>query len=516
MNETNAIAICNGGVRCLFVALVFQILLVTVDYDVKVVLSIYQPHFKMSRLFCGILLSLVSFSCRQSISGDILIADVNIIDVEAGTIITNQDVVITGNKITNIVDHDRADIKSQTVINGSNQYLIPGLWDMHAHMMREKWYASQMPLLRANGITGFREMWGDLNIANFVRSQIAADSLPYFRLVASGHILNGKKPFWRGAIPVETEDRAAQIVDSLIHGNADFIKVYSFLTPEVFQAIANRCEEKKIIFAGHVPHTVWLTDASKAGMASMEHLYGFLAEACAKSDSAMALMQQSVTAFEKGDKVGRKKASLLFHSLVLNHFSKEKMRSIAQTLKRNNTHIVPTLVTLRGEYFTNDSSFTQDPRLKYMSEETLGYWKETTEYDIKNNTEIDWQNKRRRWLIEQEIMKILISEKVLIMAGTDADNPYAFPGFSLHDEMALYVECRMTPIEALRSATITTAKFLKISDSLGTVKTGKLADLVLLEANPLEDIRNTTKINTVIANGKLYSKNYIDSILKNR
>jgi hypothetical protein len=386
---------------------------------------------------------------------------------------------------------------------------------MHAHMMREKWYESQMPLLRSNGITGFREMWGNLEIANNVRSQIENDKLPYFRFIASGHILDGKKAFWAGSIPVETEGRALTIIDSLIKQKADFIKVYSFLTPEMFHAIARRCKEKGIPFSGHVPHTVWLNDASNAGMASMEHLYGFLIEACSNSDSAMALMQQSVKAYEKGDKEERKKIQLLFYSLVLDNFSKEKMRLIAQTLKKNNTYVVPTLVTLRGEYFANDTSFTFDPRLKYMSKETLAFWKETTENDIKRNTETDWLNKRKRWLIERQIMEILISEKVPIMAGTDADNPYAFPGFSLHDELALYVEDGMSPLEALRSATIIPLNFLKMTDSIGAIEKGKLADLVMLEANPLEDIKNAAKINTVISNGKVFGKNYVDSILKN-
>jgi Amidohydrolase family len=347
-----------------------------------------------------------------------------------------------------------------------------------------------------------------------VRSQIEKDSLPYFRFVASGHIVDGKSPFWSGSIPVDDGERAIQIVDSLISAKAGFIKVYSYLTPAVFSAIAKRCKEKQFTFSGHVPHTVWLTDASKAGMASMEHLYGFLTEACTNSDSAMALMQRSVRAFEEGDKKARKNALLLFYSLVLNNFSKEQMRTIAQTLKKNNTYIVPTLVTLRGEYFANDTSFTNDPRLRFMPEETLAYWKETTEDDLKNNTEIDWQNKRKRWLIEQQIMKILISEKVLVMAGTDADNPYAFPGFGLHDELALYVDCGMTPMEALRSATIIPIKFLGMTDSLGAIKKGFLADMVLLGANPLDDIKNTTRINTVIANGKLYGRSYIDSVLR--
>lgn len=468
----------------------------------------------MNKLICCLLLYLITNSCNQTITGDILIENINIIDVEVGNIILNQDVVIIGNKITNILKHGNNLIKSKTVIDGSNKYLIPGLWDMHAHMMRQQWFKSQMPLLRANGITGFREMWGDLKIANYVKSQIEKDSLPYFRFVASGHILDGKIPFWKGAITATTPEAGIRIVDSLINTKADFIKTYSFLAPDVFYAISKRCKENNFPFAGHVPNTVWLTEASEAGMASMEHLYGFLTEACSNSDSAMALMERSLIAFENGNTEERKKISLLFHSLVLNNFSKEKLISIAQRLKKKNTYIVPTLVMLRGEYFTNDTSFTNDSRLKYMSKETLEYWKEQTKSDLEKNTEIQWQNKRKRWQIEQQIMKILISEKVPIMAGTDSDNPYAFPGFSLHDEMALYVTCGMTPIDALRSATIIPIKFLKMTDSLGTIKKGKLADLVILNANPLENIKNTTKINTVIANGKLYNKSYIDSIFR--
>jgi hypothetical protein len=468
----------------------------------------------MSKFLWCIALFLTGISCKHTFTGDILIENVTIIDVESGNSIGNQDVVISGNKITNILRHGNNTIEARTVIDGSNQYLIPGLWDMHEHMMREPWYKSQMPLLRANGITGFREMWGDLKIANYVESQIQKDSLPYFRFVASGHILDGKKTFWGGAIAAATTDTAIRIVDSLINAKADFIKVYSFLAPDVFYTIAKRCKEKNFPFAGHVPHTMWVTDVAEAGMTSMEHLYGFLTEACSNSDSAMALMKQSVTAFENGNKEERKRMSGIYHSMVLNNFSKEKMKSIAKKLRANSTYIVPTLVMLRGQYFTNDTSFTNDVRLEYMSKETVDYWAEQKETDLAENTGMQWQNMRKRWYIEQQIMNILISEKVLIMAGTDADNPYVFPGFSLHDEMALYVECGMTPFEALRSATIVPVNFLKMSDSLGTIKKGKLADLVLLNANPLEDIKNTTKINTVIANGKLHEKSYIDSILR--
>lgn len=463
----------------------------------------------VSFLLCIILFS----SCKQTISGDVLIENVNIIEVESGDVLIHQDVVITGNKITNISKHNKDNILTSSVIDGENKYLIPGLWDMHVHILEEDWYKWQLPLLRSNGIIGFREMWGDKKVIDSVKAEMQNSSLPYFHFVASGHILDGETAYHKNSTHVTTPNEATRIVDSLINSKVDFIKIYSFLKPEAFYSIAQRCKERRVPFVGHVPHTVWITSASKAGMASMEHLYGFLIEGCANSDSALSLMQQSVDAFVKGNTDERERVSRKLHSLTLDNISEEKLRKISRVLKTNDTYIVPTLVTLRGNYFTNDTSFTNDSRLKYMSKGTIEYWKEETESDLKKNNEIDWQNKRKRWQVEQLIMKILTEENVPIMAGTDSDNPYSFPGFSLHDEMALFVQFGMTPIEALRTATLNPAKYLNVLDSLGTISEGKLADVVLLDANPLENIKNTTMINTVIVNGKLYRKDYFDMVL---
>lgn len=469
--------------------------------------------FTMRPAFFLAIIFILTSSCESPIVGDLVVEDVNIIDVENGETLQHQDLVITGNKITNIVRHGTRKISSPVVIDGKGKFLIPGLWDMHAHMMRNKWYESQMPLMRANGITGFREMWGDLRIVNETRQKIHRDSLPYFRYIASGHILDGRKPFWKGSISVADVDYAYQVVDSLKNAGSDFIKVYSFLDPKVFNAIAKRSKELSIPFAGHVPHTVRLPEASARGMASMEHLYGFLTEACSESDSAFALMQRSVAAFNAGDMKERKRLSSIYHSLVLENFSLPKLQSVCDVLKQNNTHIVPTLATLKGIYFINDSAFTNDERKRYLSDETLEYWREVEVDDMKSNTEQDWSDKKRRWEVEQLIMKMLISEKVTIMAGTDCDNPYAFPGFSLHDELKMFVNLGMTPLDALRSATIVPAKFMNMTDSIGSIAQGKLADLVLLKANPLDDISNTTAIEAVVANGKLYDRTYISSIL---
>lgn len=243
-------------------------------------------------------------------------------------------------------------------------------------------------------------------------------------------------------------------------------------------------------------------------------LAGYMsAMACSEPDSALALMKRSVDAFNSGNREERDQISSQFHSLVLSNFSEERLKAICNVLKRNDTHVVPTLTLLKGIYFINDTTFTNDKRKHYLSNETLEYWRDVEIDDMKSNSSQNWINKRRRWEVEQQIMRILISEKVKIMAGTDCDNPYAFPGFSIHDEMVLFVKLGMTPLEALRSATSVPAEFMKMSDSIGSVSKGKLADLVLLNANPLEAISNTTNIHAVIANGELYDQRYISAVL---
>jgi imidazolonepropionase-like amidohydrolase len=205
-------------------------------------------------------------------------------------------------------------------------------------------------------------------------------------------------------------------------------------------------------------------------------------------------------------------------TFMLTNFSESRMRDVVKVLKQNKTYIVPTVVTNRGSYFSNDSNFTSDDRVAYLAEGTRSYWKETVKADLQNHSPEDWQNYRKRYDVEKKIVKILADEKVNIMAGTDFDNPYAFPGFSLHDEIALYVAFGMKPIAALRTATINPVTYLNMTDSLGTIEKGKRADFVLLNGNPLKDITNTKNIFAVMSNGKLFTsgelQNLKDEVLK--
>ncbi len=465
-----------------------------------------QLHF-ISGLLLMLALNVSAQTTINSQSQPLVLTHVTIIDLIKGIAKPDMTVIITGNKISSI--GKSANVKppkKAQVIYAGGKYLIPGLWDMHVHTLEEDWYKWQFPLFIANGIIGFREMWGHRQLADSIKAEIQRGTLPYLHFTASGHIVDGKKVFWPKSISAPSPEAALRIVDSLNNVKVDFVKIYSFLEPDVFEAIAKRCKEKNLAFAGHVPHRVWLTRASETGMASMEHLYGFLIEACSFPDSAMKMKKINADNFEAGmeSKLRIEKAGSS-EKFMLDNFSENRMRIIAKVLKRNSTYIVPTIVTNRGSYFANELSKINDERLKYMSQGTKDYWKEEVEKDLKRNGIEDRQLKRKRYELEKKVIRILAEENVPILAGTDSDNPFAFPAFSLHDELALFVEFGMTAVDALRTATINPVKYLKMTDSLGSVATGKRADIVLLNGNPLTDISQTKNIHAVILNGKLYS-----------
>jgi hypothetical protein len=468
----------------------------------------------LPKLFVITFLMVVGTTARPQ-AGKTIFYDGTVIDIKSGKLLKHQEVIVSGGKILAVQPVSKKRLHAGAeMINAKGKYIVPGFWDMHAHVLLDSNYRWQFPLLIANGIIGIREMWGrDMRLAHSLKREMQRGTLPYFHFTAPGHIIDGKKVFWPGQLSAPDTATAIRLVDSLIGEKVDFIKVYSYLEPAVFEAIAHRCKEKGIQFAGHVPHKVWVTKAAEAGMATMEHLYGFLIEACAYPDSAMKFRRQNSDNFEAGMSAKlRTEKARAGESFMLNNFSESRMRGIAKVLKQNHTYVVPTLVTNRGLYFSNDTAFTNDERTNYLAEKTRTYWKETVKKDLQNYSPEDWENFRRRYEVEKKIVKILADEKVMIMAGTDFDDLFCFPGFSLHDELALFVQFGMKPIDALRTATINPVAYLKMTDSLGTIERGKRADFVLLNGNPLTNIANTKSIFAVMSNGKLYTSGELDKL----
>jgi imidazolonepropionase-like amidohydrolase len=190
----------------------------------------------------------------------------------------------------------------------------------------------------------------------------------------------------------------------------------------------------------------------------------------------------------------------------------DRCRTLLETLARNRTWQVPTLVLNRGLAYLNDPAFEADPRLEYMPPAWRDSWlPENDPYLL--STEEGYQLRRQHHARKLEITGLAAQAGVGIMAGSDTPNAFVFPGFALHDELALLVEAGLTPLQALQAATLNPARYLEATDSLGTIEAGKVADLVLLDANPLEDISNTRRISAVVLNGRYLDRRALDELL---
>ena len=464
----------------------------------------------MKKILAASLLLLASLSqghpAKTLSSKQLVITNVTIIDVTGAPASSDMTVVITGDRITEIgpAKSVRAPRDAQ-IVSGAGKYLIPGLWDMHVH-----WYLKDyLPLFLANGVTGIRQMWG-MPMHHQWRKEQQSGTLLGPRMVIASPIVDGPNPIWQGSVSVTTEVQAREAVNKARRDGADFIKIYTRLTRDAFFAIADETRKLGIPFAGHIPQSVTVAEASDAGQKSIEHLTGILM-ACSSRENE--LRQELAVASTNPSQFSSPRFRQINRS-TLETFSAEKAAALFARLKRNHTWQCPTLTVLRSTASLADPNFINDARLKYMPSSVKTQWDPTKDFRFKNRTEEDHQISRMLFRKQMEIIRPMRESGVEFIAGTDVLNPYCFPGFSLHDELALLVEAGLTPLEALQAATINAARYQSKEKELGTVEKGKLADLVLLDSNPLEKITNTQKINAVVMNGKLISKGEIERMLQ--
>ena len=428
-----------------------------------------------------------------------VIRNVSVVSMKSAKVDKNRDVLIENGRIAAIGKSGKLkfDAKAQ-IVDGAGKFLMPGLWDMHVHA----WDAGLFfPLFLSNGITGVRDMGGVLEpYLDWRKKTLAEPDFLAPKSYFGGIILNGAPSDSDFFADVRTPEIGREKVRELKRRGADFIKVYSLLPRPVYEAIADECGKQNITFAGHTPFAVSVSEASAGGQKSLEHLRGFAL--AASSDEAnlraellklAAVVQQS----EKYDFLTANKAYDYEANAPLDSFDRRKFEKIAQILRKNNTYVSPTLTAMRGAAMRGKSDYRTSEFLKYFP----NYVKSII---IPTNapTAAEIASDEKVFALDLEMVKILHLAKVKILAGTDAPNPYVYPGFSLHEELEFYVRCGMSPFETLQTATVNAAEFTGKSKDLGTVEPGKIADLVLLEANPLESISNTRRIAAVFLDGR--------------
>jgi imidazolonepropionase-like amidohydrolase len=465
----------------------------------------------MRRPFLGALFAALSilfvssaplFAQNWSLQDTLVITDVNIVDVRTGEVRHDQVVVVEKNRITAVGSRKdtRYPRNAPTVINARGSYLIPGLWDMHVHLVFGDWFPNaeqiSLPLFVANGITGVRDMGSDLEVVQTWRNSIEGGTLLGPRIMTSGPMLDGPKPRFPSSIPIATPEDGRQAVENLKRAGADFIKLQSLIPRDAVFAIADEAIKQEIPFEGHVPDSVRASEMSKVGMHSFEHLIGIFEGSSPLEDD-----------FLKGGKT---------ETRFLESYNPERAAALASLLAQNQTWQCPTLVWERGGNLIDVTDFGKDTRAKYVP----AYWKDKTWKKFVDEIEADFNGdtlETRQKFIDKELEVVALLHKagVPFLAGTDTPpGVYIFPGFSLHEELQRFVAAGFTPLEALQTATLNPARFFGMQEQLGTIERGRIADLVFLDANPLDDIRNTQKVSGVILNGRFLNRSDLQKILQ--
>jgi len=430
---------------------------------------------------------------------------VTVIDTTGGPPKLDSTVIVVGNRIVAFGRTGRVRIpKGAQVVNAAGKFLLPGLWDMHFHTPSDKHTREIfLPLAIANGVTGVRHMFGSEAVLK-QRDEVLSGTLLGPRMIVGSPVVDGPTPMWVGSVSVADEPGGRQAIRTLKQRGYDFIKVYQFLPREVYLAIADEARKQNIVFAGHIPFSVSAAEASDAGQKSFEHIFGINLACSAQEASLRPALAEAAAHVDKAFEP-HLQLFIRNESEPLASYDEQKATALFKRLAGNGTYAVPTLVLHRSFASGADPAFRNDPRLKYMPPNirrlfdwVLGFF-------------TSYQPVYERQLLTTGAMH---RAGVKFLAGTDTFNAYCFPGFSVHDELELFVQAGFTPLEALQTATLNPAKYLGLTSSLGTIEKGKIADFILLEANPLENVSNTRKIAAVVANGKYLPKESLQTMLE--
>ena len=455
----------------------------------------------MHRQLIRSLLTAVSIVCAtpcggQSRSVDLLITNATVIDVVTGRIVDRQALALRGDTIVRMGDMRRfAGQRATRTVNAAGKFVMPALWDMHVHfgggpsLIAEN--RALLPLYTAHGIVAVRDAAGDLSETVLAwRDSIARGLLDGPTLFTSGPKIEGINSIWPGDIEIDTRAGVDSALDRLQAMRVDFVKLTdNTLKPELFRYALGQVRTRGLRSSAHIPAAVPVRDAIELGLGSIEHL-------------AYAV------------RAGAERPGQPTPTDVIAAFDSATAMATYRLMAARGTYITPTLNISRTLAWLDTDTHANDAYLRYIGPGLQAtYQGRVTRAAQADSAAI--ARRHRSYEFTSARLPMLQAAGVQILAGTDAGflNSFDYPGIGLHDELQLMVQSGLTPLQALRGATINGATFLGKQSRHGTLAEGKAADILILDRNPLTDITATRAIHALVQRGRYLDRSALDSLL---
>ncbi|MCP9767296.1 amidohydrolase [Lacihabitans sp. LS3-19] len=436
-----------------------------------------------------------------------LIHHAKIVDVKTGNITKKRAILIENQTIKSIDSYKKLKKQSFKKIDAKGKYIIPGLWDMHIHIEGQDLVEDNkalFPVFLAHGITTVRDAASDLGLQVLKwRDEINEGKLLGPTIYTAGRKLEGLNSIWKGDLEIENEEQLTQMLDYLDSLKVDFVKITeNTLKGDLFLKSVIEAKKRGYKVTGHVPYDLTINDLAEEGFSAIEHASYLLRLGNDEISSKKGILDGTLT---------KAQAEKDF----LQNFDQEKAIKAYSDLANKNVAVCPTLIGGKQLAYLDENDHKNDDFQKYLTKRFMSNYQWRIGRMANETPEQKQQRKDRYQLIAKQLPYVQKSGMTII-AGSDcaALNTFVYPAASLIEELDLFQKSGMKPLEILQSATLNGAKFMGKFETVGSIDIGKIADLVILEENPLEDINAVSKISGVFTKGKYFNKTALNQMLE--
>ena len=465
----------------------------------------------MKRIWINSVCAVLAIALGSTAQADALLTDVTIVDIGTGALTPGQSVLIEGADIA-AIGREVAAGNGIPHIDGNGGYLIPGLWDSHVHIFSSPTEPdTALPLYLIHGITGIRDMGALWPIADqqALQARIEAGDVLGPRLILSGAWVDARPGSWPGMFVADTPEEARTVVDRIATEGWAAVKSYSMLDEVTYLALAQAAHDAGLPLVGHIPERVALGTAINMGQDGMEH-FGRIPMACSTDEARMLDDLRSVMA-AGGDQAAVFGVMAARNRIVLDTWDADLCAEVLTRMAGAGMHVSPTLVV--ADFYTGNWPSPDAPRMQMIPSEIREAWGRP-DFRLEAMTDEVRALATDSIALDRRTFAMAHAAGVPILASSDASfaNPYLFHGFSLLDELDIYVAAGLSPREALFTATVAPPRFFGLADQDGTIAPGRRADLVLLHENPLQGLGTLRTPRAVIVAGQVLDRAALDAM----